>query len=86
MFSEYIPRSAAKRARKQLRNIMDLAGEVRNRDITLDLLTEAKLEAPIKAVQKERDVAAGELVAELERWIKDNEAVHWRAALELPVA
>jgi CHAD domain-containing protein len=85
VFSKYIPRSAVKRVRKQLRHIMDLAGEVRNLDITLDLLDEASITAPVKALKKERKVAARELITELERWKEDHEAVFWRAALELPL-
>ena len=85
MFSQYLPPHAVKRVRKQLRHIMDLAGEVRNRDITIELLAEAKIPTAIEAVQAERDVAARILAAELERWCEDHEAIHWRAALELPV-
>jgi CHAD domain-containing protein len=85
VFSKYIPRRAVKRVRKHLRHIMDLAGEVRNRDITLDLLDEARISASAKAVKKGREVAARKLVAELERWKEDHEAILWRAALELPL-
>lgn len=84
VFSPFVPKRQAKKIRKRLRHIMTLAGEVRNRDITMDLITEANLPQLRDAVQQDRDLAVRILAAELNRWIADNDALRWRAALELP--
>lgn len=86
VFSQYLPSRASKRIRKQLHHIMGLTGEVRNRDITRDLLDEARLPAAAETLQAERDKAARELIAELERWSGDHEGLVWRTELELPIA
>jgi CHAD domain-containing protein len=85
-FSPFVPASVAKRVRKQLRHIMDLTGEVRNRDITLELLDKAEVAEPVTQVKSDRELAMRILVSELERWQVENEAVRWRAALELPAS
>ncbi len=84
VFSQYAPRKAARKARRQLRRIMALAGEVRNRDIAMTLLRKASIDAPISTIASERDMAVRILVSELARWREDHEGVRWRAALELP--
>lgn len=84
VFSSFVPKRRAKQVRKQLRHIMDLAGQVRNRDITMDLLAAAGLERVREQMQADRDLAVRVLVSELERWMAENECVRWRAALELP--
>jgi CHAD domain-containing protein len=86
VFAPYLPKHAVRQVRAQLRHIIDLAGEVRNRDITLELLTEAKMAAPHEAIRQDRDLAVRILVSELNRWCAEHEAVRWRAALELPSA
>ena len=83
-FSPYIPDRAVTRIRKQLRHIMDLTGEVRNRDITMELLEKAETAEPLQAVRSDREFAMRILLSELDRWHVENEAVRWRAALELP--
>lgn len=83
-FSPFVPRRAVKRIRAQLGHIMDLAGEVRNRDITMELLAEAKIQDAVATLQQDRELAMRILISELNRWVVENEAVRWRAALELP--
>jgi CHAD domain-containing protein len=86
VFSPFVPKRASKMVRKRLRHIMDLAGEVRNRDITLDLLAEAEMPQLGESVRQDRDLAVRILAAELQRWMADSDAIRWRAALELPAA
>lgn len=86
VFSPFLPKRAVKAVRKQLRHIMMLAGEVRNRDITMDLLKEAQLPAAAGTLQRDRDLAVRILATELTRWTLENEGIRWRAALELPSA
>ncbi len=84
VFAQYVPRKPSRRVRKKLRHIMALAGEVRNRDIALELLRKARIDASASAIASERHLAARILASELERWNADREPVRWRAALELP--
>ncbi len=86
VFAPYLPKHAVRQVRAQLHHIMELAGEVRNRDITMELLVEAKMTAPHQATKQDRDLAMRILVSELDRWCVEHEAVRWRAALELPSA
>jgi CHAD domain-containing protein len=85
-FSQYVPRREVKTIRKQVRHIMDLTGEIRNRDIAVELLNKAELVEPVAGMRDDRDLAMRILVSELDRWKTENEAVRWRAALELPAA
>jgi CHAD domain-containing protein len=83
-FSAFVPHREVKRIGKQLRHIMHLTGEVRNRDITLDLLAKAALAGCDDDLGSGRELAMRILVSELNRWQVEQEAVRWRAALELP--
>ena len=85
-FSPFVPRRGVKQIRKQMRHIMVLTGEVRNRDITMELLRNAEIAEPVARVQEERELAVRILVSELERWQVENERIRWRAALELPAS
>lgn len=63
-----LPAKQRKRKRKRLRHWMDLAGEVRNRDIALGLVKEAGISAQTKLARqlaKERKHAAEQLSAAL---------------------
>jgi hypothetical protein len=65
---------------------MDRAGEVRNRDIALQLLTDAGVPAGAAAagtLGRERRCAEEQLVAALKRFERRNSARTWRARLEL---
>ena len=84
VFSQFVPDREVKRVKKRLRHIMDLTGEVRNRDITLELLEKAGITEHADAVKNGRELAMRILVSELERWKVEHDAVRWRAALELP--
>ncbi len=84
VFSQFVSRRVVKKIKKQLRHIMDLTGEVRDRDIALELLKQAEIGEHAEAVGNGRDLAVRILVSELERWQVEHEDVRWRAALELP--
>ena len=84
VFSQFVPDREVKRIKKQLRHIMKLAGEVRNRDITLEMLEKTELSEHVDAVKGGRELAMRILVSELDRWQVEREAVRWRASLELP--
>jgi len=69
VFAPFVPKRQAKQVRKRLRHIMDLAGEVRNRDVTMDLLAAAGLDRVREQMQADRDLAVRILVSELQRWM-----------------
>jgi CHAD domain-containing protein len=85
-FSEFYPNGAWKRMRKQMNVLMASAGEVRDRDICLELLAEAGIpgDAPIaNDLAAERRKAADDLARELKRWKAKDFSQKWRARLEL---
>jgi CHAD domain-containing protein len=84
VFKQFVPHGHVRPIKKQLRHIMDLTGEVRNRDITLKLLEKSEITEPPVAIQRDREFAMRILASELERWQVEHEAARWRAGLELP--
>ena len=86
LFRDYFPPKVAKKIRKRLRDIMDLAAEVRNRDIALDLGRQAGLSAEsglLSAWAKQRKQVALELSSTLKRAVKDDLSTKWRSRLKL---
>ena len=84
VFSQFVPNRVVKQIKKQLRHLMHLTGEVRNRDITIRMLEKAGLAGQFVAVVSDRELSMRILVSELERWQVEHDAVRWRAMLELP--
>ncbi len=85
-FRQFFPRKASKRVRKRLREAMTLAGEVRNRDIAIDLARQAGLpaEAPlVKALIQQRAGYSKELGRLLKRWSRSSVPDKWRTRLRL---
>jgi CHAD domain-containing protein len=79
------PRGESKRMRRALKRIMVHAGDVRDCDIAIHLIT--RLELPdsgtlLRQIQKRRDLAATVLAASLHRWTARNLPARWRAALK----
>lgn len=73
-------RSDVKRIRRRLRSMMDLAAEIRNRDIVLELMDKAKIspESPIyQHMAEERDIARGDLVLLARQWKRRNVTANW---------
>jgi len=70
---------------RRLKEIMEQAGYVRDRDIAMRLLT--KLGAPASALRfrKEREASARTLAVLLKRWIEDGPPVRWGAKGARPV-
>ena len=85
-FSQFYPRSSWKPIRRRLSDLIHAAGEIRDRDIALELLAEAGISARAKIMQQlstERRGAAANLQAELNRWNKRDYPHTWRSRLEL---
>ena len=86
VFAEFYPGNACKKIRRELSAILHLAGEVRDRDIAMEFLTDAGIPkgAHIRArLQTERRKAARDLQAEARRWKAGSTSRKWRAKLEL---
>ena len=86
VFSQFFPRRARKHVRRELAELLAAAGEVRDRDIAMDLLGKAgvsKKSAIVARLQTERRKAGKDLLSEIHRWNGRDFSAKWRAALEL---
>ena len=71
IFHQFLSGGHKKKIRKRLRKIMELSGEIRNRDIALDLLKQVGL--PVRSalsarLLRERREIQSELLASFDRW------------------
>ena len=85
-FGDFFPRKSWKRIRRDLSELMDAAANVRDRDISAELLEKAgvKADAPILAkLARDRAQAAEALQQALRDWMKRDTARQWKGALEL---
>lgn len=86
LFQEFFPHRKAKKLRHRLRTVMDLAAEIRNRDIAQEYLREAGVPAgaPLLAsLVQERKQAKQRLIAHLRRRSLRDIAPSWRRRLDL---
>ena len=86
VFAQFFPHQKEKKILRRLRKLMDLAAEVRNRDVALNLLGEAGVPAGSameKHLAEERAQAERELLALVEAWQHRDFSRRWRAQLEL---
>jgi CHAD domain-containing protein len=84
-FSQFYPGRSWKKIRRELRELMEAAGKVRDRDIALALLAEAGIPpraAIATRLAAERRKAGRDLLAEISRW-NDRGSRKWRSQLEL---
>jgi CHAD domain-containing protein len=86
IFRQFVSGGHRKKIRRRLRKIMQLSGEIRNRDIALDLLRQAGLPArstvPARLL-RERKQFQNELLALFDRWGKRNLYRKWGSRLGL---
>ncbi len=83
-FDSYFPAKEAKKIRRRLKKIMGLAGDVRDRDIALGLLSKSKV-APVallSSFRKQRKEAERDLTVALKAWLERHSYSAWRTALE----
>ena len=69
------PAKEAKKIRRRLGNIMTAAGEVRNRDIAVKLLSKyqaAEAGSLVRTLESQRRATERELVRSLRRWVDRN--------------
>ena len=85
-FGQFLPQGRVRKIRQKLKVTLDLASQVRNRDIALGLLRRVAL-APesslLEALAAERTEAEQALVAELKLWEKKGVQKKWRSRLGL---
>jgi CHAD domain-containing protein len=86
VFSDFYPGGSWKKIRKELGELMQSAGRVRDRDIALALLAEAgagRSGAIIARLETERKQAVRDLQLETRRWKRSSFSRKWRNGLEL---
>ena len=86
VFNQFFPRQRNRKIQQKLEAVMDLASEVRNRDIALMLLASAPPLSDSSLLQMlalERTEAEKSLVAALERWNRRGFHKKWRSRLGL---
>ena len=86
VFGQFFPARNSKKIRRRLRRIMDLAAEIRNRDITLALLREAGVNADTSLclrITEGRKQAELRLIDSIRRWGRREFSAKWRARLRL---
>jgi CHAD domain-containing protein len=85
-FQDFFPRRRARKIRRELRSMMDLAAEIRNRDVAMELLREGGAAAGlplIKTLIQERKQAKESLLAFLKQRSMRDIATRWRRRLDL---
>ena len=85
-FAQCFPKGEPKKIRQKLKIAMHTASEVRDYDITLDLLRDAGISNESKVagtIDKQRKQARRELMIVLRRWTREAFSRKWRAKLEL---
>ena len=86
VFGQFFPRGQAKKIRRRLHQIMQVAGEIRNRDIALDLLQKSGLPAETSLEGRWREEirqSRAELVRLLGRWGRRDLSRRWGSRLGL---
>lgn len=86
VFAEFFPTTVVRKVRRQLREVMTAAGDVRNRDIALMLLQRAgvPVDGPLGGqLSSERTAAQEELVRQLRRLHERDRIPRWRQKLGL---
>lgn len=86
VFSQFLPHGKTRRVRRELQDIMDLAAAVRDRDIALELLREAKVPAGAAVavtLRRERQDAETKLRAGVRRLGREGFSQKWRLGLRL---
>ena len=86
LFSQFYPGKSGQKIRRRLSNLMDAAGDVRDRDIAAKLAARAGVlppDAVFKRLGNDREAAVRELTAELHHWKQRSFSKKWRAELGL---
>ena len=83
-FRQFFPRHQTKKILKQLTRVMDLAAEMRNRDIAIELIGGASAESVLAvSLREEREQAKRKLTKALANWRHRDFSRKWRPWLDL---
>jgi CHAD domain-containing protein len=85
-FYQFFPKRATKKILKQLGKVMDLAAEMRNRDIAIELIGKdggPQESAFLASLRGERDQAKRKLTSALVQWRRHDFSRKWRPWLAL---
>lgn len=77
-FLSFFPKHEAKKILKQLGKLMDLAAEMRNRDIAIALIGKDAGSAFLGRLRREREIAKQRLARELVQWRRRDFSRKWR--------
>lgn len=86
-FRSLFGKQPVRQVRSRLREVMDIAAEIRSRDIALELFQAADIPSNCPAgemLRKERDKQARKLRAKLRLWRREEVWRQWRQLLSLP--
>lgn len=86
IFGQFFPAGKRRRVRRRLRRVMDLAAEIRDRDIALELLAKAGVPeryTVARMLASERTRVETDLVAAVQRWHSRGFSEKWSTQLEL---
>lgn len=86
-FRKFFPAGERRRVRQAMRQVFAAAGEVRNRDITLELIRKIKGEGCAllaEKLQAERLALEQVLREKLQGWVREDFSTRWRCDLRLP--
>jgi CHAD domain-containing protein len=81
VFEEYFPNKRTKKIRRDIRKIRYLAGDVRTRDIAIEMIREAQLDP--QGIVDEREQYKAELIGALSKLCNEELSVRWRSELGL---
>lgn len=77
-FRQFFPRHNVKKILKQLGKVMDIAAEMRNRDVALGLIGASGSAALTANLSREREQAKQELIGALQHWRRRDFSRRWR--------
>ncbi len=77
-FRQFFPRHHVKKILKQLGKVMDMAAEMRNRDVAIELIGRPGGAAFRANLRREREQAKQELIRALVRWRRHDFTRKWR--------
>lgn len=81
VFKQFLPGGGTRKVRRQLRKVMGIAGQLRNRDIAIELLGEGN--AARAQLQRERLEIKRQLVSVLHDVSRPGVSIKWRSRLGL---
>lgn len=83
VFHDFFPCWEVKKVRKRLKRMMRLTSQIRDRDITLEFLVEAKHATHRKRFERERLTYQREFSEMVRRWSARDFSAKWRTGLSL---